>query len=44
MTAKGLKALMFIGSAREVRMADRVKKFMLNEMRKREWDVECVGE
>lgn len=44
MAGEGLKALMLIGSAREGRMADRVKKFMLNQMTSRGWEVDVAGE
>lgn len=43
MAGKGLKALMFIGSAREGRMADRVKAFMLSQMTSRGWEVDIAG-
>ena len=43
MAAKGLRALVFIGSARENRLADRVTKFMVTQMTKRGWEVDTVG-
>ena len=44
MAAQRLKALVLIGSTREGRMADRVTKFMTSQLKKREWDVDIVGE
>ena len=43
MTAKGLRACMFIGSARENRLADRVVKFMTGQLQKNGWDLDVVG-
>ena len=44
MAAQRLKALVLIGSTREGRMADRVTKFMTSQLKRREWDVDIVGE
>jgi len=34
---------MFIGSAREKRLGDRVSKFMISQMKKTGWTVDVVG-
>ena len=43
MSAKGLRACLFIGSARETRLADRVVKFMSGQLQKRGWELDIVG-
>lgn len=40
---KGLRALMFLGSARENRLGSRVKTFMVNQLKSRGWEVDVVG-
>lgn len=42
-TRQGLRACMFIGSAREKRLGDRVSKFMISQMKKTGWTVDVVG-
>ncbi|KAF6018665.1 hypothetical protein EB796_023028 [Bugula neritina] len=41
-TRQGLRACMFIGSAREKRLGDRVSKFMISQMKKTGWTVDVV--